>query len=88
MFNRSSLFNSVIQRQFIKVANFNFSSSMKPLRKALYPGSFDPPSSGHLDIIKRALSICDTLVVGIAHNPMKKPMFSYEERKILLKKIT
>ena len=54
----------------------------------MYPGSFDPPSSGHLDIIKRALTICDTLVVGIGHNPMKKPMFTYEERKIMLKKIT
>ena len=65
-----------------------FSSSIKPPRKALYPGSFDPPSSGHLDIIKRALTICDTLVVGIGHNPMKKAMFSYEERKVLLQKIT
>ena len=77
-FTMSSLTNS----------SFSTSNSSKPQRKALYPGSFDPPSSGHLDIIKRALTICDTLVVGIGHNPMKKPMFTYEERKNLLKKIT
>ena len=57
-------------------------------KRALYAGSFDPPSSGHLDIIKRALKICDTLIVGIAYNPMKKSVFSYEEREYLLKKMT
>ena len=55
---------------------------------ALYAGSFDPPSSGHLDIINRALGICDELVVGIATNPMKNPIFSYDERKHLLEKIS
>ena len=58
------------------------------LKRALYAGTFDPPSSGHLDIIKRALNICDTLVVGLAHNPLKKPIFTYEERVNLLEKIT
>ena len=50
-------------------------------KRALYAGSFDPPSSGHLDIIKRALKICDTLIVCIAYNPLKKSVFSYEERE-------
>ena len=58
------------------------------LRRALYAGTFDPPSKGHLDIIKRALQICDKLVIGLAHNPLKKPIFTYEERKDLLNKVT
>ena len=58
------------------------------VKRALYAGSFDPPSSGHLDIIKRAIRICDTLIVGIAYNPMKKSVFSYEEREQLLMKMT
>ena len=41
--------------------------------KALYPGSFDPPHLGHLDVIRRAARVCDQLVVGIAGNPEKKP---------------
>ena len=89
MLKRTSQFNSAIQRVYAHgLIAQNFSSTNKPQRIALYPGSFDPPSSGHLDIIKRALTICDTLVVGIGHNPMKKPMFTYEERKRLLLKIT
>ena len=58
------------------------------IKRALYAGSFDPPSCGHLDIIRRALQICDKLIVGIAYNPLKKSVFSYEEREQLLKKIT
>lgn len=41
--------------------------------KALYPGSFDPPHLGHLDVIRRAARVCEHLVVGIAANPEKKP---------------
>ena len=64
------------------------SSKISFLKKALYAGSFDPPSQGHLDIIQRGLKICDKLIVGIALNPLKKPIFSFEERKRLLEKIT
>ena len=60
----------------------------KLIRRALYAGTFDPPSCGHLDIINRALKICDHLTIGIGHNPMKKPIFDIDERKQLLKKIT
>ena len=42
------------------------------IRTGLYAGSFDPPSSGHLDIIERGLSLCDKLYVGVASNAMKK----------------
>ena len=49
-------------------------------RIGLYPGTFDPPTSGHLDIIKRALHVVDKLVMGVAINAGKSPMFSLDER--------
>ena len=64
-----------------------FSIVAKP-RTAIYAGSFDPPSSGHLDIIERALKICDKLIIGIGVNPTKRPVFTFEERKSLLDRIT
>ncbi|WP_022846106.1 MULTISPECIES: pantetheine-phosphate adenylyltransferase [unclassified Desulfurobacterium] len=51
------------------------------IRKAIYPGTFDPVTLGHLDIVKRGLEIFPELVIGIAENPRKKPLFSIEERK-------
>jgi len=54
---------------------------------ALYPGTFDPITKGHMDVITRALRIFDTLVIGVASNPAKKPMFTFEERIDLVKKI-
>ena len=53
-------------------------------RIALYPGSFDPLTNGHLDIMRRSLSICDSLIVGIAINKQKKPFFTVEERITLI----
>lgn len=58
------------------------------MKKFLYPGSFDPLTNGHLDIIKRASKLCDTLVVGIVTNSSKKPFFTVEERKKLIKEAT
>lgn len=49
-------------------------------RVGLYPGTFDPMTNGHLDIIKRGLRLVDKLVIGVATNPSKNPMFSLEER--------
>ncbi|WP_457567235.1 pantetheine-phosphate adenylyltransferase [Desulfurobacterium sp.] len=51
------------------------------IRKAIYPGTFDPVTLGHLDIVKRGLEIFPELVIGIAENPRKKPLFSVKERK-------
>ncbi|MHB1845746.1 MAG: pantetheine-phosphate adenylyltransferase [Deltaproteobacteria bacterium] len=51
---------------------------------AIYPGSFDPLTNGHLSIIHRGLAIFDRLIVAIANNPNKKPMFTVEERRELL----
>ena len=49
-------------------------------RIGLYPGTFDPVTNGHLDIISRAVKLVDTLVIGVAINPAKTPLFSLEER--------
>ena len=56
--------------------------------RAVYPGTFDPVTYGHIDLIKRALRIVDELVVAVAHNPAKKPLFRVEERVALLKRAT
>ena len=55
---------------------------------AIYPGTFDPVTYGHIDIIKRANEIFPELIVAVAHNPEKKPLFSVRERLDLLKKAT
>ncbi len=58
------------------------------IRRAVYPGSFDPITYGHIDIIKRAASIFDEVIVAVAHNLEKNPLFSIEERVVFLKKAT
>ena len=55
------------------------------MRIGIYPGSFDPLTYGHLDIIERAVKICDKLIVGIFVNSAKKSLFSEEEREVILK---
>ncbi len=54
------------------------------MKRAIYPGSFDPVTNGHLDIIERGSRIFDEIVVAILNNPEKKPMFSVEERREML----
>jgi pantetheine-phosphate adenylyltransferase len=53
---------------------------MGTYRKAIYPGTFDPITNGHLDIIKRACSMFDEIIVAVAASEAKKPMFSLEQR--------
>jgi len=53
-------------------------------RRAIYPGSFDPVTNGHLDIIERACKLFDDVVVAILLNPGKQPMFSIDERVAML----
>lgn len=50
-------------------------------RTAIYPGSFDPITNGHIDILQRTLQLFDNVVVAIAHNVRKKPLFTIEERR-------
>jgi len=56
--------------------------------KAIYPGSFDPITNGHLDIIKRSLKIFQHLIIAVAINPYKKPLFSLDERVEMIKDVT
>jgi pantetheine-phosphate adenylyltransferase len=55
---------------------------------ALCPGTFDPVTNGHLDIIERAAQRFDALIVGVLDNPAKQPLFGAEERVSLLKEVT
>lgn len=55
-------------------------------KTAVYPGSFDPVTNGHIDIIKRGLTMFDDLIVAILHNPAKKTLFTVKERVDLLEK--
>jgi len=55
---------------------------------AVYPGSFDPVTNGHLDIIERASKIFKKLIVAVIYNPNKNPLFTIEERVEMLKEIT
>jgi len=55
------------------------------MRRAIYPGSFDPITNGHLDVIERARKLFDEVVVAVAHNDEKQPLFSLEDRLDLLR---
>ena len=55
---------------------------------AVYPGSFDPITNGHLDVIKRTAAIFDKVVIGILVNQNKKPLFSLEERTEMIRRVT
>jgi len=54
------------------------------MRRAIYPGSFDPVTNGHLDIIERGCKLFDEIIVAIVVNPHKQPLFTVEERRELL----
>jgi pantetheine-phosphate adenylyltransferase len=56
--------------------------------KALYPGTFDPPTNGHVDLIQRGAKIFDQLTVAILVNPVKNPLFTVEERVEMLCEVT
>lgn len=60
---------------------------MNPRRNAVYPGTFDPITNGHHDLIRRAAGIFDRVVIGIAANPGKTPLFSVEERVELSRQV-
>ena len=58
------------------------------IRTAVYPGTFDPITLGHLDIIQRGARLCDRLVIGVTTNPSKQPMFSVAERLAMVERET
>jgi len=57
------------------------------LRRAIFPGSFDPLTNGHLDIIKRSLPLFDEIIIAVLNNPEKNPMFTVEERRRMIGEI-
>jgi pantetheine-phosphate adenylyltransferase len=58
------------------------------MRRAIYPGSFDPVTNGHLDVIDRARKLFDEVVVAVAHNDQKHPLFTLAERLDFLRQVT
>ncbi|CZF82819.1 pantetheine-phosphate adenylyltransferase [Grimontia kaedaensis] len=62
--------------------------SKKAITRVIYPGTFDPITNGHVDLVERAASMFDEVVVGIAASPSKKPLFDLEERVQLAKAVT
>jgi pantetheine-phosphate adenylyltransferase len=57
------------------------------MRRAIYPGSFDPITNGHLDIIERGCKLFDEIIIAILVNPDKKPFFTIEERREMLSQV-
>ena len=55
------------------------------MRTAIYPGSFDPPTRGHEDLVRRSLALCDRLIVAVALNSSKQPLFTVDERLAMLR---
>ena len=55
------------------------------MKRAIYPGSFDPVTNGHLDVVERARKLFDEVIVAVAHNDEKEPLFSLDDRLDLLK---
>ncbi len=58
------------------------------MKSAIYPGTFDPITNGHIDIAKRAVTFCENIIISVVKNPIKNTFFSYEERISLVKKST
>lgn len=58
------------------------------MKRAIYPGSFDPITNGHIDIIKRSAKVFDEVIVGVLVNPEKTGLFTIEERVELIKRVT
>jgi pantetheine-phosphate adenylyltransferase len=71
--------------EVIRLSISQFLCEFSQMRRAIYPGSFDPVTNGHLDVIERARKLFDEVVVAVAHNDEKQPFFSLQERIDLLR---
>lgn len=61
---------------------------MQTIKRAIYPGTFDPITNGHLDVIQRACKIFDEIIVAVAQSEAKKPMFDHQMRIEMVKRVT
>ena len=85
---RRRLANRVVCRLAL-VVHFSFSifcATLRRMRRAIYPGSFDPVTNGHVDIVERARKLFDEVIVAVAANDEKQPLFSLRERLDLLRR--
>jgi pantetheine-phosphate adenylyltransferase len=69
-------------------AAWKFLGKLRAMRRAIYPGSFDPVTNGHVDVIERARKLFDEVVVAVAVNDQKQPFFSLDERLAFLREAT
>ena len=81
------------RRRTEKARSFSFKlarafPTLRPRRRAIYPGSFDPVTNGHLDVIQRAARIFDEVVVAVAYNEQKRGLFTVDERAAFLGEAT
>ena len=86
----SSGYYKLTKHIFFDSSNFTKMRDKKHLQienKAVYPGSFDPITNGHVDIIQRGLKIFDKILVAVLENPKKKPLFSTEERLRMIQEV-
>jgi len=79
----------IVKPKGLKMAMKNSNDNTRPVqntakRLAIYPGTFDPITLGHIDVIKRAMSVCDNLIIAIANDSPKKTLFSLAERTKLV----
>jgi len=72
----------------IQLFKLPFLCEFSQMRRAIYPGSFDPVTNGHVDVIERARKLFDEVVVAVADNDEKQPLFSLKERVDLLRETT
>ena len=68
---------------FRRLSNRGECRTLRPMRTVVYPGSFDPITNGHLDVVQRAAKMFDRVILAVARNEGKHPLFSLEERKRL-----
>jgi pantetheine-phosphate adenylyltransferase len=76
--------NSLTQKFFLYFI-INYSKERDSMRRVIYPGTFDPVTYGHIDIVRRAVALFDEVVVTVAINPSKKPLFTTDERVEMLR---
>ena len=74
-----------MSRGFNQHCNCAFLHDFLPVRRAIYPGSFDPVTNGHLDVIERARTLFDEVIVAVAINDQKQPLFTPDERLAMLR---